>query len=731
MRERICVFTLGTAAGVVAETLGRLDPEGFRVFEKDADRPPFPVGRVAEGWVITTCGTQKDVELLEQWWKSKAVDKDRRLRVFQVQGTDQLATHDECRRMDEAILRLLLAARRDALADGRDLLCSLSGGRKTMSATLQKAAGLFGCEGLFHVLASKRAEDFFNLKNRSSLIPPVGNWEEGALLPAADCDSVLLVPLSAEAGIDGLLRHLENIPAPPKAKERIDTVPWPAPPESEWIFSELDRHIQEAARVGQNVLRSSVHGGLTGIFPSLLRLPAGTIERLKKYRFGTRRADMERELAWLRQLPKADLHCHLGGVLDPEGLLEVAAAVIAHEGGRGPLAKRDFAAFTEEVRHSTDPPQELVKRAGGDESPSRWAWTCAALRAFEGDPKGLERRIFAQYPGDQDFRGLSRKGRQGLKRYFAVGDLQGSSLLAHPVALRKTCEVAARRALEDGVLYLELRCSPGNYVTRRSPVLGSPLKVAQAISRELSRFQARQRRAGSRWWWGLLTMATRDKDEGLIDAACQDAVELRRKKVRGFLGFDFAGDESKRWPRSLRESALPLLELCIPVTVHAGEVTTARQMWEAVYHLGAERLGHGLRLDKSPSLRDRLRERRVALEMCPSSNDQVVGYGNRRYGRKDRFGNRVYPLAGYLESGLRVTINTDNPAHSRTTLSREYLEAAWMSPKGLSAWDLLRIAYNGFEAAFLPFEERRELLEEADRRVFELVQGGPFPWPPA
>jgi adenosine deaminase len=733
MRDRICVFTLGTAAGVVAETLGRLDPEGFRVFEKQDDSPRFPVGRVAEVWVITTCGTQDDVTLLERWWETEAVGSDRRLRTFKVRDTHQLATREECLRMDEAILRILLDARRHARITGLDLLCSLSGGRKTMSATLQKAAGLFGCEGLFHVLAGPEAEKFFNPKRRHELSPPAENWEEGARLPAAYCDSVDLVPLSIEAGMDGLLHHLEGIPALAKPKKRIASEVWVAPAESEWISGHLDRLVRDAARVGQNVLRSSVHGGLTGIFPSLLRLPAETIEQLKTYRFATRRAATERELAWLRKLPKAELHCHLGGVLDPEGLLEVAAAVFEHERGRGPLAGKPLAEFTEEVRKSKEPPQELVrKRVESGSREPRWAWTCAALRAFEGKPAELEQRIFSRYPSPEDFRGLSKRGGPGLKAYFAAGDLQGSSLLAHPAALAKACEIAAQRAMDDGVLYLELRCSPGNYVVRRSPVLGSPLKVAQTISETLGRFQSRLQRAKTPWWWGLITMATRDKNEALIEAACKEARRLRKEEVRGFLGFDIAGDEVKRWPGSLREYVLPLLELCIPVTVHAGEVTTARQMWEAVYHLGAERLGHGLQLDKNPRLRDRLRERRVAIEMCPSSNDQVVGYRNRRFGRADRFrGGPTYPLAGYLEAGLRVTINTDNPAHSRTTLSREYLEAAWMSPKGLSAWDLLRIAYNGFEAAFLPFAERRELLEEADRRVFELVQSAPSPWLPA
>lgn len=107
--------------------------------------------------------------------------------------------------------------------------------------------------------------------------------------------------------------------------------------------------------------------------------------------------------------------------------------------------------------------------------------------------------------------------------------------------------------------------------------------------------------------------------------------------------------------------------------------------------------------------------------MCPSSNRQIRGYYHPHYSPQEE---RKYPLSSYLEAGLRVSINTDNPGISRTSLSEEFLTAAQMTPGGLSAWHILQIIRNGYQAAFCGQEQRRSHLIEAEKKIIEAVQDG-------
>ncbi|HBH32938.1 MAG TPA: adenosine deaminase, partial [Desulfofustis sp.] len=86
-----------------------------------------------------------------------------------------------------------------------------------------------------------------------------------------------------------------------------------------------------------------------------------------------------------------------------------------------------------------------------------------------------------------------------------------------------------------------------------------------------------------------------------------------------------------------------------------------------------------------------------------------------------------YPLKKYLDFGLAVTVNTDNRGISRTTMSRELLQAAKLSPQGLSRWEILRLIKNSFKAAFLPKDEKDRLLKEVDRQIFSLILDDFFP----
>ncbi len=185
-----------------------------------------------------------------------------------------------------------------------------------------------------------------------------------------------------------------------------------------------------------------------------------------------------------------------------------------------------------------------------------------------------------------------------------------------------------------------------------------------------------------------------------------------------FAGFDLAGAEASKSPEEFREIFLPLMEQCLNITIHAGEGENAENIWKAVYHLNADRIGHGLTLKDKPELMNRFIDRKIAVEMCPSSNYQIVGFKDYNLNNKNT---NIYPLKEYLDKGIYVTINTDDPGISLTNLTQEYYKAASMTKDGLSKWDMLKIVRNGFRSAFLSFDKRKELLINAEKEIAQLI----------
>jgi aminodeoxyfutalosine deaminase len=133
---------------------------------------------------------------------------------------------------------------------------------------------------------------------------------------------------------------------------------------------------------------------------------------------------------------------------------------------------------------------------------------------------------------------------------------------------------------------------------------------------------------------------------------------------------------------------------------HAGEGDGPESVRAALHDLRAERIGHGVRAIEDPALVAELAERRVPLEVCPSSNVCTRVY--------ERF--EDHPVADLIDAGVVVTINTDDPHMFGTDLSEEYrrLSRAF----GFGVPELARLVVNGIEASFLPADRRRRLVAE-------------------
>ena len=176
-------------------------------------------------------------------------------------------------------------------------------------------------------------------------------------------------------------------------------------------------------------------------------------------------------------------------------------------------------------------------------------------------------------------------------------------------------------------------------------------------------------------------------------------------KGRGVLAFDLAGQE-KDYPAKAHRDAFQLIaKHNINSTVHGGEAFGPESIAQALHYCGAHRIGHGTRLLEDQDLLRYVRDHRVPLEMCLSSNVQT------RVARSLA----VHPFGQYFRMGLRVTLNTDNRLMSATTSSQE-IDLAARAFK-LSPYEIKRIVINGFKSAFMPYPQKARMLREVNLEI--------------
>lgn len=184
--------------------------------------------------------------------------------------------------------------------------------------------------------------------------------------------------------------------------------------------------------------------------------------------------------------------------------------------------------------------------------------------------------------------------------------------------------------------------------------------------------------------------------------AAQRVAELAvRYRDRNVVGFGIGGDERRAAPELFRDVYAYCADHGLRLTAHAGETSGPESIWGAL-NLKAERIGHGLTAGQDPELVEELSQRQVPIEVCLTSN--------LRTGCCSKIND--HPVRRYFDHGLMVTLNTDDPAMFRTSLSREYAIA--QEEFGFTDEHLRELARNSFEASFLPAEKKLSLLNLFD-----------------
>ncbi|MBN1262186.1 MAG: adenosine deaminase [Anaerolineae bacterium] len=253
-------------------------------------------------------------------------------------------------------------------------------------------------------------------------------------------------------------------------------------------------------------------------------------------------------------------------------------------------------------------------------------------------------------------------------------------------AVQRVTQEAILDAMEDNIRYLELRFNP----VALARTQGFPLSdVVEWVIEAVSRAEV----------WSstrtcLILQIPRGDPLPVAEEIVDLAIAYRGRHVRGI---DIAGDEVNFPPRIFAIPFLRAKQAGLHVTVHAGEAAGADSVREAITFLGAERIGHGIRAVENSSVIQMLYQNNIALEVCPTSNFQTGAVP----------GLTLHPLKDLFGLRLKVTINTDDPSISDTTLSDEYLVA--IRAIGLQKRLIYRALRNAVEAAFIPEEERPAL----------------------
>jgi adenosine deaminase len=285
------------------------------------------------------------------------------------------------------------------------------------------------------------------------------------------------------------------------------------------------------------------------------------------------------------------------------------------------------------------------------------------------------------------------------------------SVMQTAAALKRVASECVEDLAADGVVYAEVRYAPEQH-------LGAGLSLAEVVEAVCDGFALGEERAaasGRRIVVRQLLTAMRHQ------ARSMEIAELVvHYRDQGVVGFDIAGAEAGYPPTRHLDAFEYLQRENAHFTIHAGEAFGLPSIWQAIQWCGADRLGHGVRIVDDITAREDgsvglgrlasyVRDTRLPLEMCPSSNVAT--------GAADSIA--THPIGLLTRLRFRVTVNTDNRLMSGTSMSREM--SLLCDAFGYDLADLRWFTINAMKSAFLPFDKRLAIIDEVIKPGYEVL----------
>ncbi|MEQ9902783.1 MULTISPECIES: adenosine deaminase [Pectobacterium] len=268
----------------------------------------------------------------------------------------------------------------------------------------------------------------------------------------------------------------------------------------------------------------------------------------------------------------------------------------------------------------------------------------------------------------------------------------GVAVLGSLDACRRVAYENVEDAVKAGLDYAELRFSPYYMaMNHKLPVAGVVEAVIDGITAGCRDFDTDIRLIGimSR------TFGTE---------ACQQELDALLSQRDRIVALDLAGDELGHPGALFTSHFRQARDAGWHITVHAGEAAGPESIWQAITHLGAERIGHGVTAIIDPHLMTHMAENGIGIESCLTSNIQTSTVES-----LDK-----HPLVHFLRYEIPATINTDDPAVQGIEIRHEYEIAAPLA--GLTAVETRKAQENGLNIAFISEQEKQQLREKVLRK---------------
>jgi adenosine deaminase len=342
---------------------------------------------------------------------------------------------------------------------------------------------------------------------------------------------------------------------------------------------------------------------------------------------------------------------------------------------------------------------------------------------------GLRPATIVELAEQNGYRGLPTQDPAELGSLISAAAAEHGSLelyletFKHTVGVMQTRDSLIRVAAEcaedlaaDGVVYAEVRFAPELHVT-------AGLSLDEVVQAVLEGFASGSSGRPIRVYALLTAMRTAARSLEIAELAV-------RHRDEGVVGFDIAGAEAGSRPSRHLDAFQYAARENFHITIHAGEGFGLPSIWEAVQWCGAERLGHGVRIIDDITvepdgtawlgrLASYIRDRRIPLEMCPTSNVHT--------GAAPSIGE--HPIGLLRRLSFRVTVNTDNRLMSGVSLSSEF--AALCEAFGYGWSDVQWLTINAMKSAFAPFDERLALINTVIKPGFAQAMAPPVTTGPA
>jgi adenosine deaminase len=265
-------------------------------------------------------------------------------------------------------------------------------------------------------------------------------------------------------------------------------------------------------------------------------------------------------------------------------------------------------------------------------------------------------------------------------------------------ALERIAYELAADLAEENVRYAEIRYSP--ILNTRE---GLPL--TEAVEAPLRGLRRAEQEFGIRT--GIIICGIRNMEP----ATSRDLADLTVAfKGRGVVAFDLAGAEYNYPAKKHKDAFFTVINKNMAATIHAGEAYGPESIHQALHYCKAHRIGHGTRLYEDPDLMQYVKDFRIPIEICLTSNIQTRAAPSFE----------EHPLRRYYDADLVLSLNTDNRLMSATTVTEEFWRAHTYQR---FTWDeLVDLAMMAFEAAFLHWQEKKELLGQVEAEIRELEE---------